>query len=223
MKKINLIVISLLLSILSKSQTVYSWQFWTDVDSYHFEHEVNSSGNFIEDFRLVPINKLYINVDSLITNSDTITHSDIVRWDSKLSSVTLSITGNTLSAGSNSVTLPSQATQTLTGLNGVTVVSGVNTFTISKSKRQETYSGTTNSSGVYSVTFSQAYSVAPNIQANIIGGTANQFLVITSISTTGFTVNAYQRNAVTLLATEVLLASTVNVNGANVDVLITEK
>lgn len=117
----------------------------------------------------------------------------------------------------------SATTQTLVGSNGITVASGVNTFTVSKSKRQETYSGTTNSSGVYTVTFGTSYSVAPNIQANIVGGTANQFLVITSVSTTGFTVNAYQRNAVTLLATELLLASTVNVEGANIDVLITEK
>lgn len=138
---------------------------------------------------------------------------------------TLSINSNSisLSNGGGTVALPSQTTQTLTGSNGITITSAANTFTISKTKRQETYSGTTNSGGTYTVSFGTSYSVAPNIQANIIGGTANQVIVITSISTTGFTINVYQRNAVTLLSTEVLLASTVNVNGANIDVLITEK
>jgi len=83
------------------------------------------------------------------------------------------------------------------------------------------YSGTTNASGDYAVTFSSAYSVAPNIQANIIGGTANQFILISSISTTGFSVKTVQRSAVTLLGIEVLLAATTNLSGANVHVLIT--
>lgn len=90
-------------------------------------------------------------------------------------------------------------------------------------KRQEPYSGTTNSNGEYTVTFSTAYSAAPNIQANIVGGTANQFIIIPSISTTGFTVKAVQRSAVTLLGIEVLLAATTNVNGANIDAIVTEK
>ena len=89
-------------------------------------------------------------------------------------------------------------------------------------KRQESYSGTTNSSGVYTATFSTAYSVAPNIQANIVGGLPNQFITMT-VTSTGFTVTVYQRNTVNLLATELLLGTTVLVNGASVDVLITQK
>lgn len=136
----------------------------------------------------------------------------------------LSINSNSiiLSNGGGTITLPSQTTQTITGANGISIASSANTFTISKTKRQEVYSVTTNSLGVSSVTFAVAYSVAPNIQANIVGGTSNQIITMT-VSTTGFTVTVVQRNAVTLLATEVLLASTVNVNEANVDVLITEK
>lgn len=93
---------------------------------------------------------------------------------------------------------------------------------VTSGKRQETYSGTTNASGVYTTTFGTAYSAAPNIQANIIGGTPNQFITMT-VTTTGFTCTVYQRNTVNLLSTELLLGTTVLVNGANVDILISEK
>lgn len=90
-------------------------------------------------------------------------------------------------------------------------------------KRQETYSGTTNASGNYTVTFGTAYAAAPNIQANITGGTALQRSTITSITTTGFTVNVVSQNTNTLLGIVSLVSSTTLVNGASVDVLITEK
>lgn len=86
------------------------------------------------------------------------------------------------------------------------------------SKRRETFSGTTNSSGIYSATFSPAYPAAPNIQANIIGATDTQNIRITAISSTGFTVTV--RNRVDVIG---LLPSWQNVNGANVDVSVIEK
>lgn len=85
-------------------------------------------------------------------------------------------------------------------------------------KKQEAFSGTTNGSGVYAVTFGAAYSVAPNIQANIIGATDTQNIRITAISTTGFTVLV--RNRTDVIG---LLPTYSNVSGASVDVLITEK
>lgn len=85
-------------------------------------------------------------------------------------------------------------------------------------KRQETYSGITNASGTYTVTFATAFSVVPNIQANIVGGTDSQIIRITSVSTTGFTVLV--RNRVDVIG---LLPSWNNVSGATVDILITEK
>lgn len=91
-------------------------------------------------------------------------------------------------------------------------------------KRQETYSGTTNASGVYTVTFATPYSVAPNIQANIVNqSNTNQFLRVTSVSTTGFTVNAFARASISVLGLDLLAFATTNVNGAAIDVLITEK
>lgn len=90
--------------------------------------------------------------------------------------------------------------------------------TIPTIKRQETYSGSTNASGNYTVTFGTSYSVAPNIQANIIGGTNTNLIKISSITTTGFTVNVVTR--VDVIG---LLPTYNNVNGATVDVLVTEK
>jgi hypothetical protein len=114
-------------------------------------------------------------------------------------------------------------TLSITGSNLTISGSGGNTVNLKKSVP---YSGVTSGSGgtlgTYTVTFSTAYSVAPNIQANIVGGTPNQ-TVVPTVTTTGFTVTAYQRNTVNLLSTEVLLGNTVATNGLNIDVLITEK
>lgn len=109
-------------------------------------------------------------------------------------------------------------TVSLTGSNGITTSGTYPNFTIATTKRQETYSGTTNGSGAYTVTFGTAYGVAPNIQANIIGGSNTNLIKITSISTTGFTVNVVNR--VDVIG---LLPTYSNVSGAVVDTLITEK
>lgn len=107
---------------------------------------------------------------------------------------------------------------TISGATGtygaVTVANGL----VSSGKRMETYSGTSNGSGVYTVTFGTAYSAAPNIQANLINGTDTQSTRITAISTTGFTVLV--RNRTDVIG---LLPSYANVSGASIDVLITEK
>lgn len=81
-------------------------------------------------------------------------------------------------------------------------------------KRQETYSGTTSVSGTYTVTFGISYSVAPNIQATCTNCNDTQRTRITSITTTGFTVQG-RNEALGLLFS--------NANGLDVDVLVTEK
>lgn len=93
-------------------------------------------------------------------------------------------------------------------------------------KRQETYSGTTNASGNFTVTFGTAYAVAPNIQASISNqSNAQQQIRVSSVSTTGFTVNVSQRNTafLSLLGLDILTSGTTNVSGATVDCLATEK
>lgn len=102
----------------------------------------------------------------------------------------------------------------------VTVANGL----VTGGKRLEMYSGTTNSSGVYTVTFSTAFAVAPNIQVSITNqGSTNQYVRISNISTTGFTINAYSFSTNTLLGIVSLVSTTTNINGATIDVLVTEK
>lgn len=89
---------------------------------------------------------------------------------------------------------------------------------LSMFKKAATYSGTTNGSGVYTETFPAAYAVAPNIQASLIGGTDEQSVRVSSVSTTGFTVVVREMNYNTGAP-----PSWSNVSGADVDVLITQK
>lgn len=90
-------------------------------------------------------------------------------------------------------------------------------------RKAETFRGTTNSSGNYTITFANAYATPPDVQPQIIGGNFNQFVRVVSISTTQAVVQVAQRSAVTLLAVEVLLAATVPVNGADVSIVVTPR
>jgi len=164
------------------------------------------------------------------------TTSQYVRGDGSLATLPSSGSGTVTSVGitssdfsisgspvttSGSITANLNTTGITAGTYGRVTVDSKGRVTAGK--RQETYSGTTVATlGTYTVTFGTAYSAAPNIQANIIGGTPNQFITM-SVTTTGFVCTVYQRNTVNLLSTELLLGTTVLVSGATVDVLISEK
>lgn len=90
-------------------------------------------------------------------------------------------------------------------------------------RKTETFLGTTDASGNYTITFANTYSTAPDVQPQIIGGTFNQSVRVVSVSTTGCVVQAAQRNLVTLLSIEVLLGATVNLVGASVTVQVTAR
>lgn len=143
-----------------------------------------------------------------------------------LNKPTIPTNTNQLTNGSSFITQSGARTAislTTTGTGAATYNSGTGALNIptpSTAKRQLTFTGTTNASGVYSNTFT-AFGSTPNIQANIVGGTANQFIIMT-VTTTGFTCTVHQRNAVSILGIEVLLAATTLVNNATVHVLITE-
>lgn len=90
-------------------------------------------------------------------------------------------------------------------------------------KREEVYSGVTNASGDYVVTFGKAFAAVPNIQANIVGGTDLQRNTQT-VTTTGFTVHAVQQNTTTVaLVGLVLVPGTSVVVGAAIHVSIIEQ
>lgn len=83
------------------------------------------------------------------------------------------------------------------------------------------YSGTTSGSGTFSATFPSAYTNTPNVQVALIGGTANQFAVVTSRSSTGFTITTYARAVLSVLGLDVASGSATETNGLVVDVLVT--
>ena len=121
---------------------------------------------------------------------------------------------------SNKPSIPANTNQLTNGSGFITSVPAQSWASITGKptfKKQETFSGNTNASGVFTVTFATAYAVAPNIQANIINAADSQIIKMV-VSTTGFTVTV--RNRVDVIG---LLPTWVNVTGANVDILITEK
>lgn len=90
-------------------------------------------------------------------------------------------------------------------------------------RKVETFLGTTDASGNFTITFANAYSSPPDVQPQIIGGNFNQSVRVVSVTNTGCVIQAAQRNTVTLLSTEVLLGATVNLSGASVSVQVTPR
>lgn len=92
-------------------------------------------------------------------------------------------------------------------------------------KRLLPLTGTTNASGDYTYTYGSAFSAIPNVQPVIRGQTNDkQFCMLSSSTTTGFTVKVVQRNTVNIIGIGLVLLETVsNVSGATVDVIVTEK
>lgn len=91
--------------------------------------------------------------------------------------------------------------------------------TLPVAKRIETYAGTTNAAGQITVTYQTPFSAAPVVQPPA-PALANQVWTTISSTTTGFTLQLNQRNAVTLLSIEVLLGATVPVVGAAATFLV---
>lgn len=119
----------------------------------------------------------------------------------------------------NKPTIPAAQVQSdWNATSGVSLI--LNKPTIPTVRRVETFSGVTDSSGNFTVTYSTAYPAAPHVNPQIIAGTPSQVVRVTASSTTGFTVNATNRATVTLLATEVLLAATTPVVGASISVSV---
>lgn len=99
----------------------------------------------------------------------------------------------------------------------------INIPTPVSSKRIETYVGTTDGSGNYTVTYGTAFSSTPDVQPQLQGGTVNQQVRITASSTTGFTVQATQRAVLSVLGLDVLAGTATALASASVGVLVTQR
>lgn len=134
----------------------------------------------------------------------------------------ISLTGDITGSGATSISTTLSNTGVTAGGYGYVTVDSKGR--VLSGKRLEPYTGTTSGSGAYTVTYSTAYPTIPNVQPVIRNQTnVNQFALLTSSTTTGFTITTYQRNTTTLLAVEVLLSSVSTVNGLTLDVIVTEK
>lgn len=90
-------------------------------------------------------------------------------------------------------------------------------------KRQETYLGTSDGSGNYTVTYSTAYPTTPDVQPQIQNATVTQSVRITSTSTTGFTVQVTNRAVTSVLGIDLISGTATAVSGASVSVLVTAR
>lgn len=129
--------------------------------------------------------------------------------------VVTSVNGST---GAVSLHIPTQVQSDWSATSGMGVILNKPIL-----KRSEVYRGVTDASGNYSVTYSTPYESVPHVQPALQAGTSSQVVRITSSTVNGFTVQVTNRASTTLLAIEVLLASTTPVNGASVSVLVAER
>lgn len=164
-------------------------------------------------------------IGTYATASNTMSFSNksgnISQWANNIgyliANQTITLSGDVSGSGSTAITTVLSNTGITAGTYGVLTIDAKGRATAGK--RQETHSGTTNSSGTYTVTYATAYSTIPNLQYNIgVGGTNKETVLLTASSTTGFTIYVQARTDIAGL-----LPSYTNVNGRAVDVLVTEK
>ncbi|WKV20432.1 hypothetical protein 16Q_039 [Pseudomonas phage 16Q] len=93
----------------------------------------------------------------------------------------------------------------------------------SSAKRQETFSGLTDSSGNYTVVFSTPFSTAPNIQVQLVNAVHNASARVSSVSANGFTISAGLRASLVVLNLNVLGIEVTPTANLSIDVLVTSK
>ncbi len=106
---------------------------------------------------------------------------------------------------------------------GFMVCDGVNWTPAPGIPRIETYNGTTNASGDFTVTYAVPFTVIPHVNPVTYPPADSTTRVrITAASTTGFTVKTERNAGVSLLGIDVLLLGTSNVASVPVRILVVE-
>jgi hypothetical protein len=94
---------------------------------------------------------------------------------------------------------------------------------VSTDKRVETYSGTTDASGNFSVAYVPAFAITPNVQPVAYPPADSTTRTrVTSTDQNGFTIKTERNATVTILAIDVLSIGTANVPGVPVRVMVVE-
>lgn len=91
------------------------------------------------------------------------------------------------------------------------------------SVRIERYSGTTDGSGNWTVTYSPAFSTTPQVQLQLTSPTTEQTCRLTSSTSTGFTANVSSRNSLTVLGLSLLSFATSAVASAPLKAIVIEQ
>lgn len=101
------------------------------------------------------------------------------------------------------------------------IASGKLNLGIPGSKRIDTYTGTTDANGLFTVTYPTPFATVPSVQPEppLV---ANQVWVKVTSTVNGFSLRLTQRNVVSLLGVEVLLGATVNATAAPARVTVIE-
>lgn len=89
-------------------------------------------------------------------------------------------------------------------------------------KRIETYAGTTDVNGLFTVTYPVAFTVVPNVHPGPVPD-ATMCWVMVSSTLTGFSLRLVQRSVVTVLSIQVLAGTVTNVVGTTAQVLVVER
>ena len=130
---------------------------------------------------------------------------------------------NQLTNGSGYITSSALSGYALTSSLSTYATSSQLTSATSGMRKVETFLGTSDAGGNFTITFANTYTTPPDVQPQIVAGTFNQQVRVASVSNTGCVVQAAQRNVVTLLSVEVLLGATVNLVGASITVQVTPR
>ena len=125
------------------------------------------------------------------------------------------LVGGTGSAGKDGVAGPQGAP----GSKGDTGATGATGAAGKDAKRIDTYTGTTDTNGLLTITYTSAFPAPPSIQPEPPTA-SNQVWVKVASTTTGCQLRLVQRASATVLAIEVLVAATTNVAGASARVVV---
>lgn len=91
------------------------------------------------------------------------------------------------------------------------------------SRRIETYFGSTDGNGDYSITYAPAFAEIPCVLPDLISTANSQTWRISSSTVEGFTVRVEQRSQVTVLGVQVVGFTTTPVAGAELNVTVMER
>lgn len=141
-----------------------------------------------------------------------------------LSALSGTVTTQGSTIASQGTTIAGQGTTIGTHTNQISALQSA-VAAIPAAKKAETFTGSTNASGNFVVTFANTYAAAPNLAVSVVSTDVREKWRLIAHSTTGCTIRVEQVNAsfLSLLGLDVLTTGTTAVSGRAVQVGVTER